>query len=61
MADHSEVRYWQEREPESTRTGDPVSGKEKVLVALTIFCFTEAIRLFLHNLLPVAVRYLLGF
>jgi hypothetical protein len=39
----------------------PVSVKEKVLVALTVFCFTEAIRLFLHNLLPVAVKLLMGF
>lgn len=38
-----------------------MSVKEKVLVALTVFCFTEAIRLFLHNLLPVAVKIVLGF
>jgi len=39
----------------------PVTAREKVLAALVVFCFTEAIRLFLHDLLPVLVKSLLGF
>lgn len=36
------------------------SAPEKVLLALTVLCFMEAIRLFLHNLLPAVVSWLLG-
>lgn len=35
-------------------------AQEKVLVALTIFCFTEALKLATHELLPSAVRFLAG-
>jgi len=38
-----------------------LSAREKVLVALTVFCFTEAIRLVLHQLLPEVLKLLLGF
>jgi hypothetical protein len=38
----------------------PVSAKEKVLAALCIAAFTEALKLFLHDLLPVLVRLLLA-
>jgi len=38
-----------------------VSAKEKVLVALTVVAFTEAIKLFLHDLLPGIVTRLFGF
>ena len=38
-----------------------MTAREKVLVALAVFCFTEAIRVLLHNLLPVLVKGLLGF
>lgn len=35
-------------------------AKEKVLVALTVFCFSEAIKLITHDLLPIAVKLLAG-
>jgi hypothetical protein len=49
------------RTPESVRKDVvPVTAREKVLVALVVFCFTEAIRVLLHDLLPVIVASLLG-
>jgi hypothetical protein len=38
-----------------------VSAKEKVLTALCIAAFTEAIQLVLHEFLPRMVRLLMGF
>lgn len=39
-----------------------LSAEEKgVLMALTVFCFTEAIKLFLHKLLPLLVGFVAGF
>jgi hypothetical protein len=35
--------------------------EEKVLMALGVVCFTEAIYLFLYHLLPVVLQSLLGF
>lgn len=37
-----------------------MSAKEKVLVALTVFSFTEAIKLLLHDLLPLMVNLVAG-
>lgn len=37
-----------------------MSAKEKVLVALTVFCFTEAIKLVVHDLLPAVVSFVAG-
>lgn len=38
-----------------------MSAKEKVLTALCIAAFTEALRLVVHELLPLIVRMLPGF
>lgn len=37
-----------------------MTAREKVLAALVVSCFTEAIRVFLHALLPVIIKSLLG-
>jgi hypothetical protein len=38
-----------------------VSAKEKVLTALCLAAFTEALTLVIHELLPLIVRQLVGY
>ena len=37
-----------------------MSAKEKVLVALTVFCFTEATKVFFNDLLPLVAALVAG-
>lgn len=43
------------------KKGFSVTAEEKVLVALVVVCFTEAIRIILYGLLPLVAEGLLGF